>query len=205
MSSIVWRRRMTDQCAVLDQHFGRQRPAVVVRRHHRAVGAGVEDRHQVPDLGPRQAAVLAERVAALAERTDDVAGDLDRGGSNRPARSGGTRRTASAASTRSCRRRGSRTRSRPRRSLTSTTRDRSAPAGATMLRPGSRTMARPESLHDRQQRRSVVLALRHRRPVVRHAEAAAEIEVIDDDPVVAQFARQRHDRLRPRGGADRGR
>ena len=43
-----------------------------------------------------------------------------------------------------------------RASLTSTTRDSSAPAGATMLRPGSRTIARPESLDDRQQRRGVI-------------------------------------------------
>ena len=49
-SSIVCRRRITDAAPSSTMHFGRHRAAVVVRRHHRAVGAGVEDGEQIADL-----------------------------------------------------------------------------------------------------------------------------------------------------------
>ena len=68
MSSTVWRRRMTRHSPVIDHHFGGQRTAIVIRRHRRAVGAGVANRHEVADRQRRQHAVAADDVAALADR-----------------------------------------------------------------------------------------------------------------------------------------
>ena len=67
----VWRRRMTRRRAVVDQHFGRQRTAVVVRRHRRAVRAGIADRQEVADGERRQHAVAADDVGAFAHRAVD--------------------------------------------------------------------------------------------------------------------------------------
>ena len=103
-SSIVWRRRITARLPAFDQHFGRQRTAIVVRRHRRAVGAGVADGDEIADLRPRQHAVAAERVAALADRADDLAdGSARRRGDRLDAVKGVVERRA--ASARSCRRR----------------------------------------------------------------------------------------------------
>src|SRR4051812_13842149 len=54
--------------AVFHHHLWRHRPAVVVRCHHRAVRARIEDREQVADLRTREAAIAAQRVARLAQR-----------------------------------------------------------------------------------------------------------------------------------------
>ena len=68
MSSIVCRRRIDAPARrPVDHDFGGQRPAVVVRRHHRAVGAGVEDREQVADL--RRAAAAGPGRACRCSRT----------------------------------------------------------------------------------------------------------------------------------------
>ena len=129
-SSIVWRRRITGHRAVLDQHFGRHRPAVVVRRHDGAVGAGVEHGHAgrrppaAAGADPCRACRCSRRAVRRCRR-----GSPGAPVAAAPARCDGRRRRASAASARSCRRRGSRTRLPPGRSLTSTTRDSSTPAG----------------------------------------------------------------------------
>ena len=47
----------------LDEHFRRQHAAVVVRGHHRAVGAGVEHGVELAHLRVRQHAVPAQRIA----------------------------------------------------------------------------------------------------------------------------------------------
>ena len=120
-------------------------PAVVVRGHHGAVGAGVEDREEVADLRAWQIVRSLPSVSLVSQSGPTMSQRLRGRCARRPARCGGRRCTASAGSTRSCRRRGSRTACRPGCGFTSTTRDRSAPAGATMLRPGSRTIASPES------------------------------------------------------------
>src|SRR5205823_929070 len=51
----------------LDENFRRQHAAVVVRGHHRAIGAGVEDGVELAHPRVRQHAIPAQRVAALAE------------------------------------------------------------------------------------------------------------------------------------------
>ena len=67
-----------------------------------------------------------------------------------------------------------------------------------MLRPGSRTMARPESRTTGRTPRRSRSAVGAARAVVGDAEAAAEIEMLDAMPVAAQLARERDERRRPR-------
>ena len=85
---MVCRRLITVGFAVLDQDLGGHRTAVVVGGHHRAVGAGIEDDHQIADRRARQPAILAEGVGGLADRADDVADGV---GADRPAATGSMR------------------------------------------------------------------------------------------------------------------
>ena len=58
--------------AILHHDFGRQGTPVVVRRHHRSVRAGIEDGEEIADLRSREPPIFPQRVAALAERADDI-------------------------------------------------------------------------------------------------------------------------------------
>ena len=59
----------------VDQHLGRLGMRIVVRRHGEAVGAGAHHREQIAALRPGDLAVLGEKVAALANRPDDIGDD----------------------------------------------------------------------------------------------------------------------------------
>src|SRR4051794_17399524 len=71
-----------DNCKTIavDQHLGNEEPRIVGAGLHRAIGAGGIDGEQIARLRPRQGASPAEKVAALANRSDDVADDLRRVG-----------------------------------------------------------------------------------------------------------------------------
>src|SRR6266853_953071 len=59
----------------VDDHLGRAGPAIVVRRHHEAVGAGTHHSQQVAGLRLGQVALTRKEVAALAYRADDIGGN----------------------------------------------------------------------------------------------------------------------------------
>src|SRR5208337_4405078 len=58
----------------VDEDFGRARTAVVIRRHHEAVGSCAHHREQVALLRLGHLTLAREEIAALANRTDDVRG-----------------------------------------------------------------------------------------------------------------------------------
>ena len=143
-SSSVWRRRITRHCVAVDQHFGRQRPAQVGGAHRRRR----RRRRRGPPAGRRPRPAAAARSRAKASVLSQIGPTMSTaigvaGAAARPARCGGTRRRAPAASARSCRRRARRTACAPGNCLTSTTRVSSTPAGPTSTRPGSIATFRP--------------------------------------------------------------
>src|SRR5438067_371788 len=56
----------------LHQHFGRQRPRIVIRRHGEPIGAGAHQGQEFALVHRRQLAILSEKIAALADRTDNI-------------------------------------------------------------------------------------------------------------------------------------
>ena len=165
MSSKRLRRRIDAPPPLVDQHFGRQRTAVVVRAHHRSVGAGVENRERA--RRPRAAAAARSRTkTSLLSQTGPT---MSHG---RPAPSRGVdridaverRRRAPAASARSCRHRARRTARASHgrsRGFMSTTRASSAPALPTSQRPGSTTSGRPVASTAAEHRFGVVRGVGH--------------------------------------------
>ena len=71
-SSIVWRRRISEKRFTLHQRLRRERAGIVIRSHHEAVGAGAHEREKIALLHFRQLPVLRKKIAALADRTDDI-------------------------------------------------------------------------------------------------------------------------------------
>ena len=203
-SSIVWRRRMTDHFAPSDQHFGGHRAAVVVGGHHRAVGAGVEHGKEIAGLRPRQPAILPSvsllsqsgpTMSATMFRTRDACDRLDpveRAVQHRPHQLGHARIEDHEHLA-----------VRPVLDVDDARQQRAGGRDDAAARlEDDRQAGLPD---DRQHRGGVLLGGRHLRSVVRHPQAAAEIQMIDDDPVVPQFRRERDDRLPRRGAADRDR
>jgi len=62
------------EAVAIDQHLGHQQAGVVGRGLRRAIGAGGADIDQVAGVEDRQVAVVAEIVAGLADRADDIGG-----------------------------------------------------------------------------------------------------------------------------------
>ena len=108
-----------------------------------------------PGRRPRPAAARgrARRCRVLSQTGPTMSAVIGCAGARpAPARCGGTRRTAPAASARSCRRRARRTGGAPSNCLMSTTRATSVPAGPTIARPGSTTTGQAGRPHQADER-----------------------------------------------------
>ena len=73
-SSSDWRLRMTRASVAVDQDLGGHRAGVVVGGHGESVGAGAHQGDDIALLEVGDLAVLAEEVAGLADRADDIHG-----------------------------------------------------------------------------------------------------------------------------------
>ena len=177
----------------------RKRAAVVVGRHHGSVRAGVAGSRP----GRRLRAAAARRSRPKTSLLSQIGPTISYR-SSAPARRrdrrrcGGRRRRAPAASARSCPRRAPRTAPPAFRGLRSTTRATSAPEGPTMRAAGLEDDRQPVRAQLRQQRGRVSCGRRHRATVVRDAEAAAEIDVLEREAVVAELGAELR---RPRSAA----
>ncbi len=69
---MVSRRRISRARLPIDQDFRRAGPGIVIGAQGHAVGAGVQDRHQVSFFYLRQFPIPGKEVARLTHRADDI-------------------------------------------------------------------------------------------------------------------------------------
>ena len=129
--------------AVVHQHFGGHRTPIVVRRHHRAIGARVADREQIADFERRQRRDRARAYRTFRTRDRRRPRESARRRAAPPLRCRATRRTARDATGPSCPRRRRRTTRRRGRASDRRPRVTSTPAGPTIHRPGSSDELQP--------------------------------------------------------------